>query len=132
MAFAKVNRFEWILVAGTLIVVSPFWVAGLRLVFLNSPVIESIFSVGLIGADLLMSVPCFLLIAALFIVTEAVWLLYGLFSPGTLFDRERRWEKDMPYERLAPHVFALGIVVLTYVCRGMLHLQDTLAGIGKI
>ena len=130
--FDRVNRFEWILVAGTLIAVSPFWVAGLRLVFLASPLIESIFSVGLIGVDLLLSVPGFVLIAALLIITEALWLIYCLVSPGTLFDLEQRWKKGMPYGRLAPHIFVLGIVVLTYVCRGMLHIQDTLAGIGKI
>jgi hypothetical protein len=132
MVFGRVNRFEWILVAATLVAISPFWVVGLRLVFLNSPVIESIFSVGLIGADLLLSVPFFVFIAALLIVAEALWLIYCLLSPGTLFDRELRWKKGMPYGRLAPHIVVLGIVLLTYGCRDMLHIQDTLAGIGKL
>lgn len=131
MEFGRVNRFEWILVAGTLIAVSPFWVAGLRVVFLDAPVIESIFSVGLIGADLLLSAPFFVLIGALFIVAEAGWLIYCLCSPGTLFDLYRRREKGMSYGRLVPHIVALGIVVLTFLFRGKLHIQDTLAGIGK-
>jgi len=88
--------------------------------------------VGLIGADLLLSVPFFVFIAALLIVAEALWLIYCLLSPGTLFDRELRWKKGMPYGRLAPHIVVLGIVLLTYGCRDMLHIQDTLAGIGKL
>ena len=132
MALGTMRRFEWVFVVGTLVVVSPFWVVGLRLVYLDSPVVESVFSVGLIGADLLLSIPFFVPIAALFIVTEAVWLLYGLFSPGTLFDTELRWKKGMPYGRLVPHFIVLSIVVLTFLCRGMLHIQDTLAGIGNL
>jgi hypothetical protein len=132
MAFGTMRRFEWILVACTLVAISPFWVVGLRLVYLDSPVVESIFSLGLIVADPLLSIPFFVPVAALLIATEASWLLYGLFSPGTLFDTELRWKKGMPYGRLVPHIIVLGLVVLTYLCRGMLHIQDTLASIGKL
>jgi hypothetical protein len=131
MTFGSVKRFEWVMAAGTLVVVCPFWVAGLRWIFLASPMVSSVLSVGLIGTTLLLSVPFFGRVALFLILAEAAWALYLVFSPGALFDLDLRRKKGKPYERLVPHLIALGIVVLTYMFRDALHVEDTLGGLGR-
>lgn len=64
----------------------------------------------------------------LFTIVEIGWITYFVLRPGTLFDIKERGTKGMPYIRIIPHLLALAFVGLTYLCRGILHLEEIFSG----
>ena len=108
MNLRSVKRFEWWMLGVSLVLVILLWIMRFMSKHPNSLKFPSILDYPFFWSFLLV-----VLGTPLCALAEAVWIVFCVLSPGTLFDLERRRRKGMPYERIVPHCLALSILALT-------------------